>query len=72
MPCRWQGKTIIVMDMVCVLEPYTTDSVKAGAGQQGNSHAVQRVKKVVSSTPVKPTHFSGKPYGTMLLIYIKS
>ena len=68
MQCRWQGKTIVVVDaMVAVEEPYTPESCRTlGAAQPGTGGAAQaaaqageralgRVRKVVS------TYFSSSP-----------
>ncbi|KAF8428895.1 anticodon-binding domain-containing protein [Terfezia claveryi] len=55
MQCRWQGKTIVVVDaMVAVEEPYTPESCRSlGAAQpgtggaQGGERALGRVRKVL-------------------------
>ncbi|EPS37544.1 hypothetical protein H072_8754 [Dactylellina haptotyla CBS 200.50] len=44
MPCRWQGKHIIVLDTVIIQEPYTVEKCSS---PQGNENALARVKKVL-------------------------
>jgi hypothetical protein len=43
LPCRWDKTTILVMNDVCVNEPYLPQNVIGGA-----SAANERVRKVVS------------------------
>jgi hypothetical protein len=46
MPCRWAGKTIVVLEEVHVCEPYTPDVATADAA---HSTTLQRVQKVLSA-----------------------
>ncbi|KAF8455775.1 anticodon-binding domain-containing protein [Kalaharituber pfeilii] len=63
MQCRWQGKTIVIVDaMVAVEEPYLPENCKSlnggngGAAQaaQGGERALLRVRKVVSTVSRVP------------------
>jgi hypothetical protein len=44
LPCRWAGKSIIVLDAIRVDEPYTSDACRAPANQ---AHALAQVRKVL-------------------------
>ena len=44
MPCRWHGKSIIVLDMIQIDDPYTPEACTAPKAQ---ANALARVKKVV-------------------------
>lgn len=44
MPCRWQGKQIVVLDTIIIQEPYTPEKCTA---PNNNANALTRVKKVV-------------------------
>ncbi|KAK6540703.1 hypothetical protein TWF694_008095 [Orbilia ellipsospora] len=44
MPCRWQGKDIVVLDTVIIQEPYTVEKCSS---HPPNANALTRVKKVL-------------------------
>lgn len=44
LPCRWAAKSIIVLDVVRVDEPYTVDACRA---PENSTSALHRVRKVV-------------------------
>lgn len=46
LPCVWQGRTILVMDVVTVPPPYTPSSCAAKAGETG---ALERIKRVLTA-----------------------
>ncbi|KAK6340533.1 hypothetical protein TWF696_008859 [Orbilia brochopaga] len=45
MPCRWQGKHIVVLDTIIIQEPYTPE--KCSAPNANGQNALARVKKVL-------------------------
>ncbi|KAF3941609.1 hypothetical protein ABW19_dt0208716 [Dactylella cylindrospora] len=48
LPCRWQGKDIVVMDNVLIQEPYAPETCSTPNGNQASAQsALTRVKKVL-------------------------
>ncbi|KAK6358709.1 hypothetical protein TWF730_008032 [Orbilia blumenaviensis] len=45
MPCRWQGKDIVVLDTIIIQEPYTPE--KCSSPSPSGQNALTRVKKVL-------------------------